>query len=78
MKTIIIILTLTSATHAQDRLNPLGSDGPGGVSIWHIDHWDVNGVHVDAPIVAPEPSSPLVMLVSAGLALIGKRSRKTA
>lgn len=78
MKPIILILALTATTFAQDRLNPLGSDGPGSVSIWHIDHWDVNGIHVDAPIVAPEPSSPLVMLAVAGIALIGKRSRKTA
>jgi len=78
MKTIILIIALTATSFAQDRFNPLGSDGPGGVSIWHIDHWDVNGVHVDAPTAAPEPSSPLVMLAVAGIALIGKRSRKTA
>jgi hypothetical protein len=30
----------------------------------------------DTPQSVPEPSSPLVMLVSAGLALIGRRHRK--
>jgi hypothetical protein len=30
----------------------------------------------DTPQAVPEPSSPLVMLVSAGLALLGRRHRK--
>ena len=53
----------------------LGSDGPGGFSVWHVDHWDHNGIHVD-PIAAPEPSSPIVMLALAGVALLSRRARK--
>lgn len=53
----------------------LGSDGPGGFSVWHDDHWDVNGIHVD-PIAAPEPSSPIVLLTAAGFALLMRRARK--
>ena len=30
----------------------------------------------DTPQAVPEPSSPLVMLITAGLALIGRRHRK--
>lgn len=77
MKTIlIVILALTATSQAQKSF--FGSD-PWGVSIWHIDHWDYNGIHVDpapAPTVTPEPSSPLVLLAAAGLALIGRRSRR--
>jgi len=53
----------------------LGSDGPGGFSVWHDDHWDVSGIHVD-PIAAPEPSSPIVLLTAAGFALLMRRARK--
>jgi hypothetical protein len=71
-----IFLTLATAAPAQ-RLSTLGSDGPGGVSVWHIDHWDWMGVHVDpapAPTVTPEPQSPVVMLAAAGAALILRRN----
>ena len=53
----------------------LGSDGPLVPSYWHGDHWDHNGIHVD-PIAAPEPSSPIVMLALAGVALLSRRARK--
>jgi hypothetical protein len=53
----------------------LGSDGPSGFSVWHEDHWDHNGIHVD-PIAAPEPSSPIVLLTAAGFALLMRRARK--
>ena len=70
MKTILIILALTVTTHAQRSF--LGS-GPDGVCRFE------NGVlqcYPQPPRAVPEPSSPLVMLVSAGLALIGRRRRK--
>lgn len=53
----------------------LGSDGPGGFSVWHNDHFDHNGIHVD-PVAAPEPSSPIVLLTAAGFALLMRRTRK--
>jgi len=69
MKTVLIILALTATTHAQWSF--LGS-GPDGVcrienGAWHC---------YPQQHSVPEPSSPLVMLVSAGLALIGRRRRK--
>lgn len=70
MKTILLILALTATTHAQRSF--LGS-GPDGVCRLE------NGVlqcYPKPPQAVPEPSSPLVILVSAGLALIGRRSRK--
>lgn len=54
----------------------LGSDGPGGFSVWHVDHWDHNGIHVDPPQSVPEPSSPIVLLALAGVALLSRRARK--
>jgi MYXO-CTERM domain-containing protein len=74
-----VALALTPTAYAQWSF--LGSDGPGGVSIWHIDHWDHNGIHVDpapapAPTVTPEPQSPTVLLALAAAALLQKRRRK--
>jgi hypothetical protein len=71
MKTILLILAFTATSHAQ--LSFLGRNGPDGVCRLE------NGVlqcYPQPPQAVPEPSSPLVMLVSAGLALIGRRSRK--
>jgi hypothetical protein len=74
MKTIFPIIIFTAATASAQFT--LGIDGPGGFSVRHDDHWDHNGIHTTRPHSVPEPSSPLVMLVSAGLALIGRRHRK--
>lgn len=73
MKTIIIILALTLNSPAAFQL---GSDGPGGFSVWHEDHWDHNGIHAEPPQVVPEPSSPLALLMAAAVALIGRRHRR--
>jgi len=71
MKTIIIIIALAASATASPKM----IEAPLGFSVWHEDHWDHDGIHVDPPQSVPEPSSPLVMLVSAGLALIGRRHR---
>jgi hypothetical protein len=70
MKILILIIALTATSQAQ--LSFLGSNGPDGVC------WIENGAWQCYPQQnsVPEPSSPLVMLVSAGLALIGRRNRK--
>ena len=73
MKTILLLIILTANTQAMFQL---GSDGPGGYGGWHDDHIDWMGVHVDPPHTVPEPSSPLVMLMAAAAALIGRRHRK--
>jgi hypothetical protein len=72
MKTLLLIIALTATATASPEM----IDAPLGFSVWHEDHWDHDGIHVDTPQAVPEPSSPLVMLVSAGLALLGRRHRK--
>jgi hypothetical protein len=70
MKTLLILITLTATTQAQ--LSFLGGGGPDGVCRFE------NGTLQCYPQQqsVPEPSSPLVMLVAAGLALIGRRHRE--
>ena len=72
-KHIITIAALAALTLPASAVFTLGSDGPGGFSVWHNDHWDVNGVHQD-PVAAPEPASPVVMLAIAGIALVLRRN----
>lgn len=74
-KHIITLAALAAlATNANAGLFDFGTGGtPGGFSVWHNDHWDVNGIHVD-PVAAPEPASPVVMLALAGAALIMRRN----
>jgi hypothetical protein len=72
MKTVILILALTATTQAAFQL---GSDGPGGVSTWHGDHWDHDGIHADQPQPVPEPSSPIVMMIASAVALVSRRHR---
>ena len=72
MKTLLLILALTATATASPEM----IDAPLGFSVRHGDHWDWMGIHVDEPQAVPEPSSPLVMLVSAGIALLGRRHRK--
>jgi len=72
MKTLLIIIALTATSHA--RLSFLGRNGPDGVC--RIENGALQCYPQQSPTATPEPSSPLVMLVSAGLALIGRRSRK--
>ena len=69
------LLALFAFTTNASAVFTLGSDGPLVPSYWHGDHWDHNGIHVD-PIAAPEPSSPIVLLTTAGLALLMRRTRK--
>jgi hypothetical protein len=70
MKTIILILALTASAHAQ--LSFLGRNGPDGVCRIENGAWQCYPQQHSVP----EPSSPLVMLITTGLALIGRRSRK--
>jgi hypothetical protein len=70
MKTIILIIALTATSQAQ--LSFLGRNGPDGVCRLESGVWQCYPQQHSVP----EPSSPLVMLVSAGLALIGRRNRK--
>jgi hypothetical protein len=74
MKLARIVLILALPTLAQATFT-LGSDGPGGFSYWHEDHWDVNGIHVDPPQSVPE-ASPTMVLTLAAAALLQKRRRK--
>lgn len=72
-KHVALLAALAALATNAHAVFTLGSDGPGGFSVWHNDHWDVNGIHVD-PVAAPEPSSPIVMLALAGAALIMRRN----
>lgn len=74
-KHITLLAALAALTiNSNAGLFDFGTGGtPGGFSVWHGDHWDVNGVHVD-PVAAPEPASPVVMLALAGAALIMRRN----
>lgn len=69
---ILAILSLTLPARA---VFTLGSDGPGGFSVWHEDHWDVNGIHVDPPQSVPE-ASPTLVLTLAAASLMHVRRRK--
>lgn len=74
MKPLLLLILLTVNAHA--GLFDFGTGGtPGGFSVWHNDHWDVNGIHQD-PVATPEPSPPLVLLTVAGFALLMRRVRK--
>jgi len=70
---IRVALFFTLALPASAQWSILGSDGPGGFSVWHNDHWDVNGVHVYAPTAAPE-AAPTLALTAAGAALVLRRN----
>jgi hypothetical protein len=70
MKTLLILIALTATTHAQ--LSFLGGGGPDGVCRIENGAWQCYPQQNSVP----EPSSPLVMLITSGLALIGRRSRK--
>lgn len=72
MKILLLsILLIATASASPEML-----DGPLGFSVWHEDHWDHDGIHVDPPQSVPEPSSPIVMLTLAGAALLSRRARK--
>lgn len=67
------LLLLALASHARADLFDFGTGGaPGGFSVWHGDHWDPNGIHVD-PVAAPE-ASPTLAVAAFGAALIMRRS----
>jgi hypothetical protein len=68
MKTLFILIALTATTQA--RLSFLGPDG-----VCRFENGTLQ-CYPQPPQAVPEPSSPIVMLVSAGLALIGRRHRK--
>jgi hypothetical protein len=83
MKALILIITLTTSASAQSPGNR--GDGRGSYDYSHssnsatsysVSDWSDKWTSDTLPQAVPEPSSPLVMLVSAGLALIGRRSRK--
>lgn len=64
-----LFLAIAIPASAQWSLLGGGSDG---FSVWHGDHWDVNGVHVD-PVAAPE-ASPMLAVLAAGAALVLRRN----
>lgn len=74
MKLAYILASLALAIPAH-AVFTLGSDGPGGFSVWHEDHWDVNGIHVDPPQAVPE-AKPALALTLAAAALMHARRRK--
>ena len=65
----VLFLALALAASASPKM----LDGPLGFSVWHDDHWDHNGVHVDPPQSVPE-ASPTLVLAVAGAALILRRN----
>ena len=71
-KHIALLAALAAFATNAHAVFSLGSDGPGGFSVWHNDHWDVNGVHQD-PVAAPE-ASPTIIVALAGAALIMRRN----
>jgi hypothetical protein len=75
MKYIAFLLILLATSPVQASLFNLGGDGPGGFSVWHNDHWDHLGVHVDSPQSVPEPGNPIVLLAAAGAVLLMRRKR---
>jgi len=74
-KLYTITLLIYLAVSANASLMDLSKIEPGGFMYWHNDHWDMNGIHVDPPQSVPEPHSPFVLLVIAGMALLMKRTR---
>ena len=69
MKTLIILIALTVTTNAQN-LFTLGSGGSDGVCWFNGTSWQCY------PQPVPEPGSPIVLSLIAGLALIMRRNRK--
>jgi hypothetical protein len=83
MKIIILIIALTATASAQspgNRGNGRGSydysHSSNSATSYSVSDWSDNHTSDTLPHAVPEPSSPIVMLVSAGLALLGRRSRK--
>jgi hypothetical protein len=72
-KHIALLAALAALTLPAPAVFTLGSDGPGGFSVWHEDHWDHNGIHVDPPQSVPE-ASPTLVVALAGAALIMRRN----
>lgn len=72
MKYIALLSILFAATASA---SPEMLDGPLGFSVWHDDHWDWMGIHVDPPQSVPEPSNPIVLLTAAGAVLLMRRKR---
>jgi hypothetical protein len=69
MRTIIILIALASAAHAQ--LSFLGGNGPDGVCRLENGMWQCYPQQYSVP----EPSSPIVLLTAAGAVLLMKRKR---
>ena len=68
---ILALLALTLPARADlERF-----DEPLGFSVWHENHWDHNGIHVDPPQSVPE-ASPTLVLTLAAAALTRVRRRK--
>jgi len=76
MKLALTFLILVALPTLAQATFTLGSDGPGGFSYWHEDHWDVNGIHVDTPQQSVPEASPTLVLTLAAAALLQKRRRK--
>lgn len=75
MKYIITILVYLAASANAQSLFDLSNSGPGGFSVWHNDHWDHLGIHVDPPQSVPEPHNPIIVLGVASMALLMRRNR---
>ena len=67
IRAALFLALAASAVASPEILEPLG------FSVWHEDHWDHDGIHVDPPQSVPE-ASPTLVLAAAGAALILRRN----
>jgi hypothetical protein len=78
MKTALLILTLAAISHAQSPGRRGGNRDSYDASNSHsysVSDWSNDWSADTIPQPVPEPSSPLAILIAAGLALIGRRHR---
>ena len=67
IRAALFLAIAATAAASPEILEPLG------FSVWHEDHWDHDGIHVDPPQSVPE-ASPTLVLAAAGAALILRRN----
>jgi len=65
---LFLALAATAAASPNMIMEPLG------FSVWHEDHMDWMGVHVDTPPQSVPEASPTLVLAAAGAALILRRN----
>lgn len=68
IRAALFLALAATAAASPEILEPLG------FSVWHEDHWDWMGVHVDTPPQSVPEASPTLVLAAAGAALILRRN----